>query len=162
MIIIFRLLLSIHATTDYEPVSRAMSYVSLPIPWDQSAQYLDVDRYLRNNRGFNLSSDLLPRRIQHHVMSARQDHWGGLVGARGRLQVSWGSDQPVALRAEDDDGRAHALWVQRSHHVPQDSPRLGLQPLVASIDYIGRGFWMEEVIPRPFRRVCSVPGEHRI
>src|SRR5215469_9203785 len=137
MIIITYLLLSIHATNDYEPTSRVMSYVSLPIPWDQSAQPLVAERYPLNDRGLDLCSDPPPRGIEHHVVSTREDQWGGMVGTSSRLKVNWRSNQPVALGADDDDWSADVLRVQRRHHVHQGSHRLGLQPSVAPIHDVG-------------------------
>src|SRR5215470_1325958 len=103
MIIIYHLLLSIHETNDFPPASRAMSSISLPIPWDQSAQHLAVERYPLNDRGLDLDRDLLPRGIKHHVVSALEDQWARMVGTSSRLKVIWWRNQPVALGAEDDD-----------------------------------------------------------
>src|SRR5262245_32498324 len=90
---------------------RAMSSISLPIQWDRSAPHLDVERYPLNDRGLDLDCDPLPRGIKHHVVSAREDQWGSMVGTSGGLKVMWRSDQPVALGADDDDRSSDALWV---------------------------------------------------
>src|SRR5260370_36402734 len=71
--------------------------------WDQPTQRLAADRYSLNDRSLDLSSDLLPGDIKHHGVSAREDQWSSMVGTSGSLEVIWGSDQPVALGADDND-----------------------------------------------------------